>query len=88
MTFSKVILEALAEENCLPPIINTAEEAKEFNEITTVLYQYVDESRVKFITSGGIDEGWQAYLDELNNIGLDRAVELTQAAYDRYMEAE
>ena len=77
-----------AEENCLPPIINTAEEAKEFNEITTVLYQYVDESRVKFITSGGIDEGWQAYLDELNNIGLDRAVELTQAAYDRYMEAE
>jgi putative aldouronate transport system substrate-binding protein len=75
-------------ENCIPPIIYTLDEAKEYNDIWTALTQYVDETRVRWITEGGIDRDWDAYIKELDVIGLSRAVAITQAAYDRFINAE
>jgi putative aldouronate transport system substrate-binding protein len=74
-------------ETCIPPLIYTADEAKEINEINTALIQYIDETRVRFITSGGIEREWNSYLRELDNIGLKRVLEITQTAYDRYANA-
>ncbi len=73
---------------CLPPLMYTVEEAQELNEINTALLQYVDETRVAFITGGNIDAQWDAYLKELSTIGIDRVVEIMQQAYDRFSAAE
>jgi putative aldouronate transport system substrate-binding protein len=75
-------------EDCLPPLIYTLDEAKEYNEIWTALTQYVDETRVRWITEGGMEQDWGAYIKELEVIGLSRAVAIVQAAYDRYNSAE
>lgn len=75
-------------ENCIPPLIYTLDEAREYNEIWTALTQYVDETRVRWIVEGGVDREWDAYLKELDVIGLGRAVAITQAAYDRFINAE
>ncbi|GHV92050.1 ABC transporter substrate-binding protein [Spirochaetia bacterium] len=75
-------------ESVLPPLIYTIDEARELNDINTALLQYVDETRVRWITSGGIDRDWDAYLKELDTIGLKRVVEITQAAYDRFANAK
>jgi putative aldouronate transport system substrate-binding protein len=74
-------------EACIPPLIYTVEEAQELNEINTALVQYVDETRVRWITSGGIERDWAGYLRELDTIGLKRVVEITQTAYNRFMNA-
>jgi hypothetical protein len=79
---------APSRESCIPPLIYTVEEAQELNDINTALIQYVDETRVRWITSGGIERDWAGYLRELDTIGLKRVVEITQAAYDRFMSAE
>jgi putative aldouronate transport system substrate-binding protein len=76
------------DETCIPPLIHTLDEAKELNDINTALVQYVDETRVKWITSGGIEREWDAYLRELDTIGLKRVTEITQAAYDRFINAK
>ncbi len=79
---------APAVETCLPPLIYTADEARELNEINAALVQFIDESRVAFVTAGGIDEGWDNYLSELKNLRYDRAMQIMQQAYDRFMTAK
>ena len=37
------------------------------------------------MTNGNIDAEWDTYLSELDNMGLQRWLEIKQAAYDRYM---
>jgi putative aldouronate transport system substrate-binding protein len=73
--------------SCIPPLIYTVDEAKELNDINTALVQYIDESRVRFITQGGIEREWDSYLKELDNIGLKRVIQITQAAYDRFVSS-
>jgi putative aldouronate transport system substrate-binding protein len=76
---------APAQAACIPPLIYTVEEARELNEINTSLIQYVDETRVRWITSGGTDREWDSYLRELDTIGLKRVIEITQTAYNRFI---
>jgi len=75
-------------ENCIPPLVFTPNEASEYNNIMTALAQYIDETRVRWITSGGIDREWAGYLSELDKIGLKRVTEITQAAYNRFANAK
>ncbi len=79
---------APAPEACLPPLIYTVEEARELNEINTALVQYIDETRVAFITGGDIDAAWEGYLNELKNINYERAIQIMQQAYDRFMASK
>ena len=36
------------------------------------------------ITSGGVEEGWDAYVDTMNGYGLQQNIELVQKAFDEY----
>ncbi len=52
----------------------------------TDVYNYLVTAKVQFITGEtDIDAGWDAYLAELDKIGLERLLEIEQAAYDRYL---
>lgn len=65
----------------------TAEESADRSSIMNNVETYLKEMRLKFIT--GVvelnDANWQAYLNTLQQFGLDKAVEITQVAYDRYI---
>ena len=69
-----------------PSVKYTAEELGERSTLYTDVYNYLVTAKVQFITGEtDIDAGWDAYLAELDKIGLERLLEIEQAAYDRYL---
>lgn len=76
-------------ENTIPRVLdNTTEEAEELAQLWTMAKNYITASRVAFITGEkDLDADWDAYVEELNNSGFARCIELVQAGYDaRYGE--
>jgi putative aldouronate transport system substrate-binding protein len=63
----------------------TAEESDELTNIEASLGTYVPEMSAKFITGEATKADWENYLKELDKMGLARALEIRQAAYDRFL---
>ena len=62
------------------------EESSERATIVTDIKTYMEEKTVQFITKvANLDEEWDTYVATIEGIGLQKAIEITQAAYDRYM---
>ena len=67
----------------VPPLALRADDVDEYNELRNTVDTYADESRVRFIVGDlDLDSDWDSYLAELKNAGLERFIELQQAAYD------
>ena len=59
------------------------EDASESAQLRDTIYKYVDETTARFITGDlDIDSGWDGYVKSLNDMGLNRFIELNQKAYD------
>ena len=64
----------------------TAEEAEERATLHTDILNYIKTMKAQFITGElDIDANWDTYLAELDMMGLDRLMEIEQAALDRYL---
>lgn len=62
----------------------TEEESKTINELASTLYNYAEENMVLFITGDrDIETEWDAYMDEINAIGVDEFLDVYQTAYER-----
>lgn len=70
-----------------PVVAFTTEEIDQISSITTDIYKYINEEWAKWITSGGIDEEWDAYIEQLNSMGLEDLMKIYNEAYDRYKAA-
>lgn len=69
-----------------PPTTLSSSEAEEFAKIMNQVNTYVEEMETKFITGVlDIDKEWDGYIAQIKKFGIERAIELKQAAYDRYM---
>ena len=67
-------------------IIYNEEELLRITEVKTTLNTYVNESKARFITGDlNLQTDWDAYLKELDRIGVQEFLEISQAAYDRMM---
>jgi putative aldouronate transport system substrate-binding protein len=74
------------EDEWYPNVQFSDEEIAEINQIETDIKTLVDTQRATWIADGGIEEGWDDYVAQLDAMGLPRLVELYQTAYDRYQE--
>lgn len=75
----------------LPGVMYTAEDAKQINEIWTVMKNFVNESRAGFTTGAmdpADDKAWESYLEELNKQGLETLLNIYQTRYDELYKAE
>lgn len=64
----------------------TTEESGRYSSIESDLSTYAESAILEFIVgSVDIDEGFQTYVDTLNDMGLQDMIDLKQAAYDRAM---
>ena len=73
----------VAWDELVPNVIMRSNEVREYAEIKSTITTFVDESIVAFVTGRkdiSSDSDWNAYLGELDNIGLPRMLELYQAA--------
>lgn len=71
-------------KNSMDSLVYSSEELEEYNDLMLVIKSYVTEKLAHFIAGNeNVDEAWDAYIAELDNMGVARALELSQAAYDR-----
>jgi putative aldouronate transport system substrate-binding protein len=66
-----------------PVVIQTAGESAELATLSTDIFNYTAQMRAKWVTQGGIDADWPAYLAQLKRMGVDRYMEIKMAAYNR-----
>lgn len=69
----------------MPNITMTASEATEFNKIMNDINTFKEERLVKYINGSADANDMQEFYDELKNMGIEKAIEIQQAAYDRYL---
>ncbi|WP_036720637.1 extracellular solute-binding protein [Paenibacillus harenae] len=87
----KLVIDKLGSEHVTEPFPNVMYSAEEFQELptlTTDIDSYVKTTRAQWITKGNIDEEWDAYIKQLNAMGLERLVEIRTEAYKRYMSVK
>ena len=73
-------------EYAFPMVTFTSDVADEIARLNNDIHSFAGTKVAQWVTKGGIDEEWTAYLDQLNDMGLEKYLELYQAAYDVYMK--
>jgi putative aldouronate transport system substrate-binding protein len=72
------------ELDVLPSLKLTADESTEIQTIQVEVKNYVNSSKIEFITGEkSLDDDWDTYVEELYNCGLQTLIDVYQAAYDR-----
>lgn len=68
-----------------PNLAYLPDEITELGTLKTDLSTFITASQAEFIIgTRDIDTGWDAYLAQIKGMGLDKILEIEQAAYDRY----
>lgn len=68
----------------MPPITPTSDESREFSTIMTEIESYRDEMVLKFIFGDESLDKFDEYVKNIEEMGLSRALEIQNAALDRY----
>lgn len=68
----------------VPPVTPTSEESKEFSTIMNEVNTYRDEMTLKFILGTESLDKFDEFVENMKGFGLDRALEIQNAALERY----
>jgi putative aldouronate transport system substrate-binding protein len=71
-------------EKLMPPVTPTQDESRQYARIMAEVNTRFDEVFAKVITGAEPLESWDTFVEELKQIGVDEAVQVQQAALDRY----
>ena len=74
-----------AELYWLPQITLTSEESSEYSKIMGDLNVYKEEAMLNFIVGQKPLDEFDSYVEEIKRLGIDRAIEIQQAAYERFI---
>lgn len=75
----------VGEKHVMPTITLLEDELNEYNRIMNDLITYRDENIIQFIIGGRPISEFDKFVQECKDRNIDRAIEIQQAAYDRYM---
>lgn len=67
-----------------PAVFYTPEQSDEIAQYASDIKEYVKKQTAAFITGGGIEEGWDNYVNQVKQMGLERLLTIYQEAYDQY----
>ncbi|AUJ24089.1 extracellular solute-binding protein [Virgibacillus dokdonensis] len=73
-------------EEIWPSFTYTAEENEELSILRTDLEKYVNEMQAAFITGEKDFSEWESYVETVENMNLDKYMEIQKQAYERYKE--
>lgn len=71
-------------ETMYPNVVYTQEQADLRSQYENDIKNYVQETFADFIVNGNIDARWDEYTSKVNNLGLDKLMEIHQNALDRF----
>ena len=73
----------LEQYDTIPKIMLLNEEQQEISRLVEVTNPIVKKYIQQWVINGNVDSTWDAYVSELKGAGIDRIVEIYQAALDR-----
>ena len=74
--------------NVVMPVLHyTDEEEARLTTLGTDIYTYVESMYAHWVTEGGIEEEWDDYLAQLDQMGLQELLEIQRTAYAAYQES-
>lgn len=70
-------------ESILPELYYSQEQIEELSLLKTTIADYVNSSIVQFVTGDmDVEKDWDSYIKQMNNLGVERYLEIVQSAYD------
>lgn len=75
----------LEKEN-YPQIFFSPEELEEINRLEVDIKEFVNQKKAYWLMEGGVNEEWDDYVSQLNQMGLERLMEIYQQGLDRFNE--
>jgi len=85
---SNVWFEKVENFEYYPSVVYSLEETDIINDHISDIKDYVKQTSSNWITNGGVEDEWDTYIDQLDNMGVNEVVDAWQAAYDRYQAAK
>lgn len=71
----------------LPSVSLTPEEQDEYSKIKSEIRTYVDEMKAKYIMGKESLDSYDTFVENLKKMKAERAVEIMQTAYERYLKS-
>ncbi|MDD3277520.1 MAG: extracellular solute-binding protein [Lachnospiraceae bacterium] len=81
---NNVWFEKVSNFEYYPSVVYSLEETDVINENLQDIKDYTSEKVANWLINGGVDKEWDAYVAQLENMGLNDVVDAWQSAYDRY----
>lgn len=75
-----------ADPDPMMPVYYTSEESQDMVKLQTDVKTYIERRISEWIMNGKIESDWDAYLAEIDQVGLTQWLEINQAAYERFMK--
>ena len=79
-------LQAYQPEEIYPNVIYTDEQLEKMEVLLTDIDTYVERMQAQWVVEGGIRDGWNAYLQQLDRMGLPELIQIYQDALDTYYQ--
>ena len=76
----------MKQENLYPYFNMSEENSSEIGDLYYDIHSYMTETLYQWMMHGGVDEGWDGYVKQLENLGLSRYLELLQEELDAFNE--
>ena len=70
--------------NLFPTFVFSDENRDRIAELQTDIKPFISSTLSSWALNGGIEEGWDAYINQVNALGLEEYISLLQEEYDRY----
>ena len=70
--------------NLYPNVIFSTEQTDRLAELSTDINDYINTTISTWMLEGGIEEGWDAYIEQLNKLGLEEYISILQEALDTF----
>lgn len=79
-------MKAYQPEEIYPNVIFTEEQLEKMDVLLTDIDTYVERMQAQWVVEGGIREGWNDYLSQLDKMGLQELLQIYQEALDTYYQ--
>ncbi|HIU76857.1 MAG TPA: extracellular solute-binding protein [Candidatus Pelethocola excrementipullorum] len=71
-----------------PNVSYTAEQLSTLATLYADISAYVTSTQAAWVTEGGVDEQWDSYIDQLNQMGFEEFMQIQTDAYNKYMASK
>jgi len=72
-------------DHFIAPVTIDPKDAEEYSTITSEIFTYINENFALFVTGEKSISEFDAYIDTLKSMKIERMIELYQNAYDKYI---